>query len=73
MRFGLRTIVQAEDGLDRTDQLGGQTDAALTDAINVAVESFLRQGDGKGLLHRSDRPGQLDGAPLWLGCAFLDG
>ena len=71
--FGLRAIIEAEDGLDRTDQLGGQTDAALADAIDTAFESFLRQGDGKGLLHRSNRPAELDGAPLRLGCVFLDG
>ena len=73
MGLGLRTIIQTEDSLHRTDQLRGQTDTALADAIGGAVKNLLRQGDAKGFLHGSDGSGQLDGAPLRLGSVFLDG
>ncbi len=73
MRLGLGTIIEPENRLDRADQLSGQLDAAFADAIDVAVQGLLRQGDAKGLLHRSHRSGELDGAPLRLWCVLFDG
>ena len=35
VRLGLGTIIEPQDGLHRTGQLGGQMDAALTDAIGA--------------------------------------
>jgi hypothetical protein len=71
--LGLRAIIEPEDSLNRTGELGGQKDAAFTDAIGISVESLLREGDAKGFLHSSDGPGELDGAPLRLRCVFSDG
>ena len=70
--MGLRAIVEPEDRLNRIGQLGGQTDTAFADAIDVAIENLLREGDAKGLLHSSDRPGELDRAPLGFGRVLLD-
>ena len=70
--MGLRAIIKPQDGLNRIRQLGGQTDTAFADAIGAAIENFLREGDAEGLLHRSDRPAELDRAPLGLGRALLD-
>ena len=72
VRLGLGTIIEPEDRLNRTGQLGGQMDAAFTNAIGVAVKNLLREGDAKGLLHGSDRSGELDGAALGLWRAFFD-
>ena len=47
-------------------------DAAFTNAIGVAVQNLLREGDAKGLLHSSDRSGELDGAALGLWGALFD-
>ena len=73
VRLGLGTIIEPENRLNRTGQFGGQTDAAFTDAIGVAVENLLREGDAKGLLHSSDGSGELDGAPLRFWRVFFDG
>ena len=72
VRLGLGTIIEPEDSLNRTRQFCGQTDAAFTDAIGVAVENLLREGDAKGLLHSSDSSGELDRAALGLWCALFD-
>ena len=72
MRLGLGTIIEPQDSLHRAGQFGGQKDAAFTNAIGVAVKNLLREGDAKGLLHSSDRSGELDGAALRLWGALFD-
>ena len=61
---GLWTVVEAEDGFDVADELGGEIDAAFADAIGDAVEGLMTEGDAECLLHVGDGAGELDGAAL---------
>lgn len=64
VRVGLRTIVEAQDGFDGTDEFGWEGDAAFADAIGLAVVGFVDEGDTEGLLHAGDSTEELDGATL---------
>ncbi len=41
VRRGLRTVVEAEDGIDVACELGWEIDAAFTDPIGDAVEGLV--------------------------------
>ena len=56
----------------RRGQARGQVDAALADAIGVAVEGLLNEADAEGLLHGRNGAGELDGATLRLGRAGFE-
>ena len=73
VRRCLRAIIEPEDGLYRTVELGGQKDAAFTDTIGISVESLLHEADAEGFLHSSDGPAELDRASLRFRCVFSDG
>ena len=42
--LGLGAVVEAEDGLDGTDEFGGQGDAAFADAVGGAFVSPCGRG-----------------------------
>ena len=73
VRLGLGTIIEPKDSLHGALQFGGQTDAAFTNAIGVATQDLLREGNAKRLLHRSDSSGEFDNAALRLWCALFNG
>ena len=69
--LGLGTVVEAEDGVDRADELGGQGDAAFADAVGRALVGLVDEGDAEGLLHGGDGAGELDGAAFGAGSVGL--
>ncbi len=68
----LRTVVEAEDGFDVADELGGEIDAAFTDAVGDAVEGLMTEGGAECLLHVGYGSGELDGAAFGAGGVGFD-
>ena len=73
MGLGLRAVVEAEDGLDGTDEFGGQGDAAFADAVGGAVVDLVDEGDAEGFLHGGDGADEFDGAAFRAGGVGRDG
>src|SRR5262249_29432538 len=71
--FGLRTVVEAEDGDYVALKFGREMDAAFTNPVSFAFQRLVREGDAECLLHVGNCPAELDGAAPGCRRATLDG
>jgi len=71
--FGLRTVVEAEDGDYVALKFGREIDAAFTNPVGFALHRLVREGDSECSLHVGNCTGELDGAAPGCRRARLDG
>jgi hypothetical protein len=71
--FGLRTVIEAEDGDYVALKFGREIDAAFTNPVGFALHRLMREGDSERSLHIGNCTGELDGATPGCRRAGLDG
>ena len=62
MRLDTRAVIEPEHTLDDAGQIGGDLDLAGADPERAPALGVALELDAERLLHRLDRPGQIDGA-----------